>query len=43
LQAHDITDAAPDGDRFDFLDFSNYLKIHERFHPEIQLLSAIIS
>jgi hypothetical protein len=32
LKPHDITDAAPDGHRFNFFYFSNYLKIHLKFH-----------
>jgi hypothetical protein len=27
LQPHDITDAAPDGNRLDYLDITNYLKL----------------
>ena len=39
LQAHDITDAAPDGNRFDYLDIINYLKIHLKFHLEIYVFA----
>jgi len=35
LQPHNITNAAPDGHRFNFFDFSNYLKMHLEFHLQI--------
>jgi hypothetical protein len=35
LKPHNITDAAPDGHRFNFLYFSNYLKMHLEFHLQI--------
>jgi len=35
LQPHNITDAAPDGHSFDFLDVPNYLKMHLIFHLQI--------
>lgn len=42
LKPHNILNAAPDGHRFDFFDFPNYLKMHLKFHPEIPLLSRFI-
>jgi hypothetical protein len=35
LKSHNITDAAPDSYRFNFVDFPNYLKMHLIFHPWI--------
>ena len=35
LKPHNITNAAPDGHRFNFFYFSNYLKMHLEFHLQI--------
>jgi hypothetical protein len=35
LKPHNITNAAPDGHRFNYLNFSNYLKMHLEFHRQI--------
>jgi len=32
LKPHNIADTSPDGHRFNFLDFTNYLKMHLKFH-----------
>jgi hypothetical protein len=42
LKPQNIPDAAPDGHGFNFLDFPNYLKIHLKFHQEIQFLAAVV-
>jgi hypothetical protein len=42
LKAHNIPDAAPDGHGFNFLYSLNYLKIHLKFHQEIQFLAAVV-